>query len=286
MNIIDILEGRMTQLFEGNQIVTPFSFKQLARVAVHQMRHNVAKIDGHKFAPTLYTVLINPVDDRVMAPLYQQVTDELVDFIAHEAANEGFEMQDVPVVRFIAEQTVKQGAIDVIAEVVPPNILTDLRREEAAYIQSRNQAGIGARPTSQASNAAQDQQVRQQVQPGQQVRPHRQTNAESAPAPSARQPRGASGACELTDIKTGRTWRISVPSTIIGREGSTADLLLADTNVSRRHAELSRTSQGWRIADLGSTNGTRVNGKRVQQTDLSTGDIITLGLIELSFKEL
>ena len=43
---------------------------------------------------------------------------------------------------------------------------------------------------------------------------------------------------------------------------------------------------GWHIKDLGSTNGTRVNGLRVDQADLHSGDTISMGLITLAFKEL
>lgn len=279
MSIIDILESRMTQLFEGSNIAAPFDFKRLAKVTVHQMRRNVSKVDGHKFAPTLYSILINPNDDRLMIPLYAQVTAELEDFLAHEAGNEGLEMTDEPLVRFMAEPGVRQGAIDVMAEIVPSDILGELRREEAAYVRSR---GGAQAPDRQAPAPA----------PRHAPAPERRAARPApvpAPAPIAAAPAGrraASSACELTDMRSGRTWRIAVPSTVIGREGSTADLLLPDTNVSRRHAELTRGPSGWSITDLGSTNGTRVNGTRVQQAELHDGDTITLGLIELAFKEL
>ena len=61
--------------------------------------------------------------------------------------------------------------------------------------------------------------------------------------------------------------------------------MLGDSNVSRRHAELTRNAAGWHIADLGSTNGTRVNGMRVSEQDLANGDAITMGLVTLTFEE-
>ena len=61
--------------------------------------------------------------------------------------------------------------------------------------------------------------------------------------------------------------------------------MLEDSNVSRRHAELTRTASGWHIADLGSTNGTRINGMRVPEQDLKSGDAITMGLVTLLFEE-
>jgi pSer/pThr/pTyr-binding forkhead associated (FHA) protein len=62
------------------------------------------------------------------------------------------------------------------------------------------------------------------------------------------------------------------------------DLVLDDPNVSRRHAELRITDEGWTIADLGSTNGIKVGGRRVAKARLSPGDEVTVGLTRLSFE--
>jgi pSer/pThr/pTyr-binding forkhead associated (FHA) protein len=62
------------------------------------------------------------------------------------------------------------------------------------------------------------------------------------------------------------------------------DCVLNDPNVSRRHAELRRGPTGdWEIADLGSTNGVKVNGRRVSSTRLSPGDQVTIGTTTFSF---
>ncbi len=62
------------------------------------------------------------------------------------------------------------------------------------------------------------------------------------------------------------------------------DLVLNDPNVSRRHAELRRTTDGVVITDLGSTNGTRVNGVPVREQQLVSGDEITVGSTTLVFE--
>src|SRR3954454_16786329 len=62
----------------------------------------------------------------------------------------------------------------------------------------------------------------------------------------------------------------------IGRDES-SDLVLRDPNVSRRHAVLSRRPEGVSLADLGSTNGTRVNGELVTNTWVKSGDQIGVG---------
>jgi hypothetical protein len=62
----------------------------------------------------------------------------------------------------------------------------------------------------------------------------------------------------------------------IGREDD-CDLVLGDGTVSRRHALLRRTPEGWELRDLGSTNGTRVNGWRVERAAVRPGDELALG---------
>jgi hypothetical protein len=63
----------------------------------------------------------------------------------------------------------------------------------------------------------------------------------------------------------------------IGRE-PTCDMTVPDKTVSRWHASLNRDGEGWLLADLGSTNGTRLNGWRVHEpTAVVPGDLISLG---------
>jgi hypothetical protein len=62
-------------------------------------------------------------------------------------------------------------------------------------------------------------------------------------------------------------------------------ITLGDPNVSRRHAEVRPSGAGYRIVDLGSTNGTVVNGQRVHDHQLVEGDVIQFGATEIVFTE-
>jgi FhaA, N-terminal domain/FHA domain len=62
------------------------------------------------------------------------------------------------------------------------------------------------------------------------------------------------------------------------------DVVLADPNVSRRHAELRRVGDTVVVTDLGSTNGTRVNGEAVRERALASGDEITVGSTTVVFE--
>ncbi|MCU1450270.1 MAG: hypothetical protein JWP02_2440 [Acidimicrobiales bacterium] len=69
----------------------------------------------------------------------------------------------------------------------------------------------------------------------------------------------------------------------IGRQAE-CEVVLDDTNVSRRHAEVRRQGEDYVLIDLGSTNGSKVNGARVKQHPLADGDEITLGKSVLRFE--
>ena len=98
-------------------------------------------------------------------------------------------------------------------------------------------------------------------------------------------PAAPAATCLLIDRQTGRTFTGSAPSTIIGRERSQAGIVLRDPNVSRRHAELRFDGREWHIVDLRSTNGTLVNDVDVDECVLRDGDLLTLGLVNLEFRE-
>ncbi len=67
---------------------------------------------------------------------------------------------------------------------------------------------------------------------------------------------------------------------IVGRAAG-CDLTIADMTVSRAHARLERTPDGWLLCDLASTNGTRVNGWLVRgKVPVRAGDLVSFGSAE------
>lgn len=82
----------------------------------------------------------------------------------------------------------------------------------------------------------------------------------------------------------GQRYSLNAPSIVLGRS-SEADILVEDTGVSRRHLEI-RTENGVTHAvDMGSTNGSYVNGQRVSgSTELTDGSTITMGRTKIIFR--
>lgn len=81
----------------------------------------------------------------------------------------------------------------------------------------------------------------------------------------------------------GRTYPLSIGSTVIGR-GDQANLRLPDVGISRRHARLDYDGAQVVLTDLGSTNGSMVNGQRISAVALNPGDMIQIGTTTLTFR--
>jgi pSer/pThr/pTyr-binding forkhead associated (FHA) protein len=81
----------------------------------------------------------------------------------------------------------------------------------------------------------------------------------------------------------GTRHQIPPDGAVLGRSRD-CEITIEDPNVSRRHAQVRLENGSWSIADLGSTNGIEVNGERVDQAMLESGDRIVLGRTELVFE--
>jgi hypothetical protein len=92
-----------------------------------------------------------------------------------------------------------------------------------------------------------------------------------------------SGAEPGPDGSTQRTYEITTPLIILGR-GTDCDLRLVDPGVSRHHAEIRVEDGEVVLVDLGSTNGTFVNGQPVRRVALTDGTRVTLGRTTLVFR--
>ena len=166
------------------------------------------------------------------------------------------------------------------------------QRRNVPLVDPNRGVGMGAIAAGSAAGAAAQQQVVQTPAPaaplGQPAyaAAHAAHAAAPAAAPATQQPAApAVATCLLIDRQTGRTFTGEAPTTVIGRERAQAGIVLRDPNVSRRHAELSYDGRDWHIMDLNSTNGTLVNDVDITECVLRDGDLITIGLVNLEFRE-
>jgi hypothetical protein len=113
--------------------------------------------------------------------------------------------------------------------------------------------------------------------------PDQHVNPAEEPSPASSPSRPEDAAADGTTFPPGALRapasriRIQPQVTRIGRSPG-SDIVVNELGVSKQHAELRRTPAGrYSIIDLGSHNGTYVNGTRVSQQELNEGDIIAIG---------
>jgi hypothetical protein len=97
----------------------------------------------------------------------------------------------------------------------------------------------------------------------------------------------ASGAAKLVGsagAALGQIFGLGDAKVTIGREPGNTIALTQDTTVSRRHAEIEKRGDGFVIRDLGSSNGTFVNGARITEQTLNPGDEVQLGSSRFRFE--
>lgn len=151
MGFFSKFEGRMEDAFEGaadKMFDAPISPVQIAKKAEKMMRREKMVGAGKQYAPTLYTVLVNPDDDQRLFGYYPTLAGETETYLAAKAANEGLVMDGQPLVRFIVDDELKHGKFDIIAEPVAAPIISQLRAEEM------QRYGLGGAPARGAAAGA------------------------------------------------------------------------------------------------------------------------------------
>lgn len=87
---------------------------------------------------------------------------------------------------------------------------------------------------------------------------------------------------QMQGDRHGQRWDLDRPITVLGR-ATECEIVLGDAAASRRHAQITHTAGEFRLKDLGSTNGTAVNGRTIGEHVLSPGDIIQIGQTTFEF---
>ncbi|BAK45844.1 DUF3662 and FHA domain-containing protein [Eggerthella sp. YY7918] len=133
MGFLSRFEGKMEDTFEGaadKMFDAPISPVQIAKKAEKQMRREKMVGAGKQYAPTLYTVLVNPDDDNRLFGYYPTLAGETETYLAAKASEQGLVMDGQPLVRFIVDDGLRHGKFDIIAEAVAAPIIAQLRAEE------------------------------------------------------------------------------------------------------------------------------------------------------------
>jgi pSer/pThr/pTyr-binding forkhead associated (FHA) protein len=83
----------------------------------------------------------------------------------------------------------------------------------------------------------------------------------------------------------GRHYPLTSGRTVVGR-GSDADITVDDTGISRRHVMITWDGHRAQVEDLGSTNGSKLNGEPVKKAILEPDSVVTIGRTRITFRVL
>ena len=324
MNVFDAFEDKVSHLFGDvdSAQVPPVSFKKIAKCADKKMKEYAVTVDGTPVAPVLYTILVASGDDAIMRPMYETLCNETASFLKKKAREKGYYLSGNPLVRFMVDPSLQKGKFAVFAETVDTQRLETLRAEEHAFLNNSSVLGGAAQPVASNINKAQfnddeaglgfvPEDLPTSYNPIEPVRrpastplvsslpasippvgkeaalatPPTQKRATVSPQVPSRSmhAKTSSSTCMLIDRASGRTYT-ATETTVIGRQRQGDNIVLNDTNVSRRHAQISHKGQSWYLEDLGSTNGCQVNGVDIDVARLKTGDLITIGITTLEVR--
>ncbi len=250
--IANLVEGTFGRVFRSE--VRPM---ELARKLAREMDANRTVSVSRVYVPNEYSVWLSPADRARYEGVEQDVIEELCAYLLEHARRESVILTSHPVVVFHTDETLALGEF-----------------------------GIQARSVRAVEHAEPSIHQAQAPHPVEQAE-HGQTMIYST---SAR----VGGAVEQAHIRSGVPRallltggrRLLLPSAgaIVGRSRE-CDVVLEDAGISRRHAELRPTPDGWTITDLGSTNGVILNGRAARGTQLlATGDRLELGSTEIVFE--
>lgn len=306
MGFLSRFEGKMEDAVEsaaGSLSRSPISPVQITKKCERQMMRSKMVGSGKEYAPTLYTVLVNGDDDQRLFSFYPTLSGEVETYLSAAATRQGLYMDGSPLVRFIVDSNLNRGRFDVIAEVVASSIIKQLRLEEMeryglvapaqkeSRVAARRPAPVVAEPVREVVEEIDDNPVDPYAPQGMAAIADIEIDPDGdgldvittpqEPTPQEEAPRIATA--RLVDTVNNRTHLLQASPLNAGRSNDN-NIVVADINASRSHARFTRRGTAWQVEDLGSKNGTQVNGRSIQDpVTLHEGDRITMGLTDYVF---
>jgi hypothetical protein len=242
--IADLVEGTFGRVFRSE--VRPV---ELARGLVKEMDQHKTVSVSRVYAPNEYVIWLSPEDRSKFEGVEHEIGDELGAYVLEHARREKLALVSRPDVTFETDDALKLGEFGIQARLV--------RAAGSADQPHAEQGDHGHTMVYSTSERLQEE------------------------LGQARHPQAAGRAMVLADGK-----RMVVPSSgaVLGRSRD-CDITLSDPNVSRHHAEIRPDGRGgWTIEDLGSTNGVKIDGRRVTgAAPLASGARVALGTADVRF---
>jgi hypothetical protein len=258
MNLLKSVETTIANLVEG-------TFGRVFRSEVRPMelaRKLAREMDAHRtisvsrvYVPNEYSVWLSEEDRRRYEGIEEEVIEELSAYLLEHARREDLILASPPAISFHTDERLSLGEFGIQARSVG-----------APGHAGRQSGAAGMSPAAPPEEHGQTMIYTTSARVGGQVR--------EAQARAAR---------ALLSVG-GRRLLLAPDGSVVGRSRD-CDIVLEDSGISRRHAEVRPDGDGWAVVDLNSTNGVRLNGRPIHGAEhLEPGDVIELGSTEISFE--
>jgi hypothetical protein len=225
--------------------------------------------EGRVLAPNVYVVRLGETDFGHLGQWSDQLAGELADMVTEHIEDEGYQVFDKVTVHLEQDDELTTGVFEVSSHVADPARPAP-RSDQVPMASAPVAPGIPPLPPLPA------------------LPPLRGRNAtdtgNQGPSMVGRAGSRKTATHVLVVDGPGTRHELSTGRNVIGR-GTEADIRLPDTGVSRKHVDVVLEGGVATVEDLGSTNGTLVNGRRITRQALGDGDVIRIGHSVLVYRQ-
>ncbi|MBV9194753.1 MAG: FHA domain-containing protein [Solirubrobacterales bacterium] len=247
MSVLRNLESKIAGLVEGTfsrAFRSEVRPVEIARKLAREMEEHKSLSLSRAYVPNEYRVFLSPRDRQRFADYEPALADELAGYLLEHARRERLVLLARPVIEFETDDRLGLGEFGIQTGVVRADDARGSVAEQSGRTMIYSAAGRVAAPLEERAR-----------------------------------PRAQTALLRLD----GRPFVIGPAGATLGRSRQ-CDVVLDDPNVSRQHAEIRPRGGSWVLSDLGSTNGSSVNGRRINGPEvLRRGDEITLGTSVVGF---
>jgi hypothetical protein len=245
--IAGLVEGTFGRVFKAE--VRPM---ELARKLAREMDENKTISVSRVYVPNEYAVWLSPKDRERYEGVEQEVIDELCAYLLEHARGEDLALASRPRIAFHTDEQLQLGEFGIEARLAKSDAGAEEEPEPAPHEEQDEVGNTMIFSNSERVRSAVEQSTRRRS--------------------------------KALLVVSGRRLLVAPRGAVIGRSRE-CDVVLEDSGVSRRHAELRPQGRAWTIEDLGSTNGVRVNGLAVDGSqELLSGDRVEMGSTEMLFE--
>jgi len=250
MSMLRSIESKIAGLVEGTfsrAFRSEVRPVEIARKLAREMDEHKAYSVSRTYVPNEYRVFLSPRDRQRFADYEEALAAELGGYLLEHARRERLAMLSKPVIEFETDRRLGLGEFGIQTRVVQP------QEDEAAPAPDPNAGRTMIYSTANRIAEPLEQRARDRHE-------------------------------TALLIVDGKRLVVGPAGVTIGRSRQ-CDVVLNDANVSREHAEIRPRGGSWVLSDLGSTNGSSLNGRRIEGPEVvKAGDEVEVGTSKIRFE--